>query len=224
MPEYKNADWTAKELAEANYNMNKGYFEDGSYKTYPSYYKIKEGLNYILKNEEKKNLTLLDYGCGCAFYGKYIKLEGFNITYVGADISPGMIEFAKKVCDAEYIIANSNTTYFDQAYDIVFSGAVLELAGDWNSSLRNMARSAGSWLFLHRLFLDKHTRTEQTTTYNNIPDIRVHIGVDDLNQILWEEGFVVKNFDIWNKCNSYKQGTVIAKREGGCIAQRLLSV
>lgn len=53
----------------------------------------------IIKNEQDKKFTLLDFGCGTAGLLDYINKCGIStVTYSGLDISPAFI----KVCEAKY--------------------------------------------------------------------------------------------------------------------------
>jgi len=65
----------------------------------------------------------------------------------------------------------------------------------------------------HRMFYTEGgTKFEQSITYDNIPDLRIHIGLNDLREILNKEGFVSLIDDKWNIMPNYNMGTFIFRR------------
>lgn len=206
------ADWTDFKLAEANNNLNKGYFKTGEYKNFPSYYKMKEALLWIIEQEQSK-LTMLDIGCGTGWQAEYLRVENLlqSIDYVGSDISEHMVSFASQNCPDLSFITLDIISELAQPFDIVSESAVLELI-DWEKALVNMILSSKKWIILHRMyFIDDKTFAEQVSTYNNIPDIRYHIGLNDLNNVLIPNGFSVVKKDVWHT-GVYNMGTFICKR------------
>ena len=105
--ELKFADWTLKEIADENNNLNSGYFKTDEYKKYPAYYKLKNAIEYILKNDADRPISLLDVGCGSGWHGVYIDKENLSVEYNGADISQSMCDNAKRNCP------NSNFVVLD---------------------------------------------------------------------------------------------------------------
>lgn len=208
------ADWTDLEFAKANNEMNKKYFETDEYKKYESFFKIKEALNYILSEMPKLPLTMLDVGCGSGWQAEYLRREGFfnSINYTGLDISEHMCNFAKQNHpDLNFITENIVNGPLG-SFDIVFEAAVLELIPEWQTALINIIKSSKKWVILHRLFFTENvTKIEQVVTYNEKPDIRFHIGLDELSEIFDKNNFHIVYNDIWST-NPYKMGYFIARK------------
>ena len=209
----KFADWTLPEIAKANNDLNAGYFVTGEYSKYPAYFKLKEAIEYILKQDASS--TILDVGCGSGWQAEYLKREGLlsKINYTGLDISEHMCNNAKKNCPyANFIHSNIVTDMINEKYDIVYEAAVLEIISDWKSALIKMMNISNKWIILHRMFfVDDKTITEQVTTYHEIPDIRHHIGINDLNSLIFQYNFILDKKDIWHISN-FNMGTFILKR------------
>ncbi len=67
---------------------------------------IRSTVNWILENSDKKNLNILDLGCGPGLYAELFTKKGHKVT--GVDFSKSSIEYAKKSAkkrdlDIEYI-------------------------------------------------------------------------------------------------------------------------
>jgi SAM-dependent methyltransferase len=210
------ANWKLKSIAEAHNSLNKKYFSTGEYLKYESYFKLGEAISWILKqyNAIPENISFLDIGCGAGWHAVYLQREGFvpPLHYVGFDLSPHMCELAKRnfpggsfqemdICSAHII----------PKHNIVMESAVLELVHDWKSSLTNMLKSSDCWFISHRLFVkDGRTSAEQVKTYNEIPDVRFHIGMDDFKEILKKEGFELVKSDLW-RTGDYNMGTYVCR-------------
>lgn len=209
----KPADWTLPELAVENNKLNKGYFKTGEYKQYPAYYKIRDAINWILKRD--KITSILEVGCGSGWQAVYLKKEGLlkNIEYYGLDISETMCKFAREnFLDGDFVVADILYDDVGKQCDVVTESAVLELVEKWEDGVLGMIKCAKEWLVFHRLFFkDKKTILERVPTYNNIEDIRWHIGLDELNGILDSHGFKMVFEDVWAH-DPYKIGTFIARR------------
>lgn len=212
-----NADWTDAEFAKANDELNSGYFKTDEYKSYASFFKIKEALNYILQKQAGP-LSLLDIGCGTGWQAEYMYREKLleNIKYTGLDISQHMCDRAIKNCPyGNFIVHNILEEKLSEMFDIVFEAAVIELVLDWKLMLRKMIDISNSWIILHRLmFTDSATYTEQTVTYNEKPDIRCFVNTNEVKEILKEKNFVIEWSDVWRK-DPFKIGTFIARKQNG---------
>lgn len=207
------ADWTTQEIANANNDLNSSYFQTGEYKKYESYFKLKEAFEYIFNNEQKRPLSVLDVGCGSGWHAVYLKENNFQLLFNGTDISEYMcINALKNFPDGNFFISNIIEENFKNIYDIVMESAVIELMSDWEKAIKNMLISSNKWFIAHRLFFtEEETKEEQVTTYFNMPDIRIHVGLEEFINILKKEGFTMVKKDVWRN-SSYKMGTFIAKR------------
>jgi SAM-dependent methyltransferase len=211
----KQVDWKMYELAYENNKLNKGYYQTEEYKRYDSIMKVIDSVNFILSKETDK-MDLLDVGCGAAWQAVCFKKENITgINYHGLDVSQHMCDFGKEnYPEGEFFTADIETDDLGKQFDIVMESAVVELTGDWKKCVAGMMKHSKKWLIFHRMFFtDDKTRTEQTTTYNDIPDIRIHVGLNDLNKELSKQNFSIIRKDIWKVNDEYKMGTFIARRK-----------
>lgn len=209
------ADWTCFEFAKANHELNESYFQTNEHKKFPSYFKIKEALQWII-SEEKDNskLSMLDVGCGTGWQAEYFRLEGLfdKIEYTGSDISTHMCDFAKKNCSSGNFIVSDIIQEIPGIFDIVSEAALLELLDDWKKAVSNIIKCSNKWIIFHRLFFTEgETYVEQVVTYNNAADLRYHISLKELGSFLNSNGFSIVKEDVWIT-EPYKMGTFIAKR------------
>lgn len=211
----KMADWTLPEIAFENNKLNKGYFDTGEYVKKPEYYKLKEAFEFILQEDGKRPLEVLDVGCGSGWHALYFNKEGIgdNIVFNGTDLSQSMCENAKiNFPLGNFFVGNIENGPIGE-YDVVFESAVIEILKDWKNGLINMLRSSRKWFIAHRLFFKENiTKTTQVQTYLQLPDIRHEVGMEEVNEILSKEKFEIVKKDIW--CvGSYNMGIFIMRRK-----------
>ena len=208
-------DWTTKEIADANDKLNASYFKTGVYKKHESYFKLKEAFEYILSNDRKRPLSVLDVGCGSGWYAVYFEKEDLqkNLIYNGTDLSENMCANAKNnFSNGNFFVSDVVKNSFNKKYDIIMEAAVLELVTDWKMALKNMLIGSNRWFIAHRLFITYgETIEEQVKTYFDLPDMRVHIGWKEFINILKNEEFDIIKEDVWH-VGAYTMGTFIAKR------------
>ena len=214
--EGKNAvDWTLPILAKENNELNATYFLNDEYKKIEAYFKLKNAIEYILSCS-KKNMDLLDIGCGSGWHAVYLKKEGLlnNINFYGSDISKSMCNNAKNnFPEGTFFVGDITKEHYNQKYDIIMESAVIELVHDWKQGTLNMLKSSKEWFIAHRLFFtDKDTHIQQVTTYNNLLDIRFSLGLKDFKDVLKQENFKLVFKDVWHT-GSYKMGTFVARRQ-----------
>lgn len=133
----------------------------------PHFAVIGDVLRRIRHEDGHGMLTLLDAGCGSAYYSEII--SHFNesiglIDYTGADFNPGMLALAKE-CYPDLPIIQADVRKLDifegGQFDIVLSGATLMHIREWRKTLKELARVSGKWLILHRTWV--HTDGTPTT-------------------------------------------------------------
>ena len=211
----KPADWTLPELADENNSLNRGYFENDECDKYPGYYKLKEAIVWISNREKIK--TMLEIGCGSGWHATYLKKRGIldGIKYTGFDISHSMCTYAKEnFPDGQFIVADILIDDIEERFDVVSESAVLELVKSWENGVRGMMKHSKKWLIFHRLFFqDEETMLEEVPTYNQISDIRWHVGMKELKKILAENNFDIVFSDVWGRNNPYNIGTFVARRK-----------
>lgn len=208
----EKADWTLEKFAVENHKLNKGYFDTNKYKTLKPYIKLGEAFNYI-----NENVNIIDIGCGTAWYGVYLQKEGYlkHSTYSGCDISPHMCKLSKEnIPNANFFVFDIASSSLENKYDVVLDSAVIQIADqDWKKVLKNMLLSSSKWLILHRLFYTNDvTKIEQVKTYLKVPDIRIHVGLNELKKELDKYRFSIVYRDLWAIEKCYNQGTFVIKK------------
>lgn len=159
--------------------------------TPPSVYAVgAEALNSIPGDNK---LTLLEVGCASGYYFEVIaKLCAGRFEYAGADYSDAMIDVAqKRYPNIKFLNIDIRKIELpDKAYDVVFSGAVIEHVKEWKEAVRELARVARAYLILHRTPVTyvRSYRTEKKI-YAGVPAFYNRFNKDELMNIISECGF-----------------------------------
>jgi len=109
-------------------------------------------------------ITLLDAGCGSAYYSEVIEYFVPNCyIYTGADYNPGMVALARKIYPALTIHQADlcSLDFGDRSFDVVLSGACIAHIPEWTVALSELMRVASVYLVLHRnsIWLDDSPTT-----------------------------------------------------------------
>lgn len=90
-----------------------------------------------------KKLTILDIGCGTGFFSILLAQEGHHVT--GIDLTPDMIDYAKKLACTEQVAADfmvmdaEETAFSDHSFDLVIARNLM-----WN--LPDPKKAYAEWL------------------------------------------------------------------------------
>jgi len=100
----------------------------------------------ILKNKIKKNLNILDLGCGTGLCGE--KFKPFAKNLVGVDLSPKMLEFASQKQIYDSLIPSDLESFLQdnlEKFDLIILGDVLVYTGDIDNifKLLNLSLAKG---------------------------------------------------------------------------------
>lgn len=123
-----------------NYYVSHRYSVDDLYKSE----------KYFLENAVRAGKNLLDVGCAVGGFSKIVKKYNKDIEYTGIDISPRMIDKAKKLYPNDnFRLCNGETLDFpDNSFDAVISFGVLHMIENWRSLLMEAWRVCrGSLIF-----------------------------------------------------------------------------
>jgi SAM-dependent methyltransferase len=92
--------------------------------------------------DKKSNFSALDIGCGFGdFYG-YLKKAGYKFNYLGYDISPKIIEMAKrKYPDASFEVRDIIDDQKPRQFDFVFCCGALNISFDKTESHLDFIKS-----------------------------------------------------------------------------------
>ena len=118
--------------------------------------------------------TILDVGCGCGAYYELCK-KYFDIEYTGIDYAKEAIELAKQTWSYDNFIVKDYkelTTEYIQAFDLVHTGAMLDVLPDGDDALQFIMSLKPKALLIGRMTLtnddsyyDTYTAYETITTY-----------------------------------------------------------
>lgn len=96
-----------------------------------------------------KGKKILDLGCGTGIYAKILTKRGALVK--GFDISPKMIEIAKKENpDLELKVGSANKIPFDEKFDIVLASLMVHYLNDWTKmfeEIRRVLKPNGIFIF-----------------------------------------------------------------------------
>ena len=126
---------------------------------------ISDVLGHIKWKNRPEVLSLLDVGCGSAYYSDII--DYFTpglIDYTGCDYNPGMVAMAQERYPELPIFqadARNLEQFEDGQFNIILSGALIIHIREWRVVLKELARVANKWLILHRTWV--HTDATPTT-------------------------------------------------------------
>lgn len=140
-------------------------------------------------------ITLLDAGCGSAYYSEVVEHFVPNCyIYVGADYNPGMVALAREKYPALTIHQADlcDLKFGDRSFDVVLSGACIAHIPEWKVALSEITRVAGHYLILHRnpIWLDD---SPTTFDYRNDYDAEIWVHQFSEHELLSE---VLDEFDV----------------------------
>lgn len=132
-------------------------FHDSQYKEFCNIYKkihsspeVQRTIRLITSNIEKKDMVVLDAGCGCGFYTS--KVVGYCAHTIGLDISKRSLPHSKSnydfiIADAEFLPFRNNT------FGLVFCVALLHhLKGESVETMYNFLNDANRVLQKNGIF------------------------------------------------------------------------
>jgi len=117
-------------------------------------YKRRRFLTQFLQSLPAKGYAVLEVGSGPG--GNVAEVARAQPTrLVGADISPTMIELARRntadVPGAEFVLVDGKTLPFaDREFDVVFTGTVLQHNHEplWSAGIKEICRVSREWIYL----------------------------------------------------------------------------
>lgn len=140
-------------------------------------------------------ITLLDAGCGSAYYSEVIEYYTPNcFLYTGADYNTGMVALARETYPSLTIHQADlcSLDFTDRSFDVVLSGACIAHIPEWTVALSELIRVTSTYLVLHRnpIWLDG---TPTTFDYRDDYGASIWVYQFDERELL---GHVLGDFDI----------------------------
>ncbi len=185
--------WILPEVAEAQYAVVVRELEKPSDAVSPFRYFV-EAMTAI---PIKPGWSLLDAACGAGAYAALCARNYPRLRYVGADLSPHMIERARTLNpEGTFQVCEFSQNTFDQ-HQIVLVSAVLEYAGGWDA-LDLLISQFKRYAILHRLRLtDAPSHAVDEPTYAghrenyyvwNRQELKDRLGDLLVREIPWSDG------------------------------------
>jgi len=138
-------------------------------------------------------LTLLEVGSASGYYVEVIsELCGDRFEYTGSDYSDAMLAVARKrYLDSKFLKLDIMQIELPvKAYDVVFSGAVIEHVKEWEGATRELCRVARSHLILHRTpVTDVGSYKTEKKIYGGVPVFFNRLNKGELMTNVSECGF-----------------------------------
>lgn len=103
---------------------------------------------FFLPDIVKEVSSCLDIGCAAGGFSRIMKSFNPSLRYVGVDIIPEFIEFARKTYpDSEFYVGDGiNLPFTPGSFDLVFSSGVLHLNSHYQEIVRSGYRLCAKYL------------------------------------------------------------------------------
>lgn len=109
-------------------------------------------------------LRVLDVGCSSGYYFDILDFYApGKVDYTGCDYSADMLAMARRYHPELYFDEAEATTlpYPNRRFDLVLSGATVNIIEDWQKALSELARVSDRYLLLHRAWV--HSAPTEST-------------------------------------------------------------
>lgn len=154
-----NAESWSSENA-VNYYASHRYSVDDLYKSE----------TFFLEDAVKTGKSILDIGCAAGGFSKIVKTYNKDLEYTGVDISPSMIDEAKRrFPDDNFSLCNGLKLDFpDNSFDIVISFGVLHMTENWKELLSEAWRVCRVSLILDLRVVEDNGICDADTSYQRL--------------------------------------------------------
>lgn len=150
---------------------------------FASYGKV---LQYLRTLTDSPKFSLLDAGCGSAYYYEISEhyVPGW-LYYTGLDYNPGMVALAKEhypgITVRQADLRSMKLT--KRSFDIVLSGAAIMHIQEWEKAVAELANAAKRFLILHRTWV--HTDNTPTSgLLQNTYDVTAWFGTINEQELI----------------------------------------
>lgn len=195
--------WMLESVAEEHDEMNRSYA--GQMDRYPYFSKLKEIMSGVWRKAGKKQLSVIDVGCGAGWQGLYLKQQGLVprcFSYEGMDISEHMCERARKnFPDGKFQVAELLSWEPGRTWDLCLTCGAIEHFVDWRGALAKLAALSSDWLVVHKLFFSETGKEvqERRKMYQGIEEWRIWYLFDDFKAELEKNGMELVERYSWSQ-------------------------
>ena len=120
-----------------------------------------------LNGDLGSNPTLLDAGCGVGAYAWLVDDYYPGFQYRGCDISPSMIEYARRDYGDRFFVADMLD--LEQGADVILVSSVIEACPLWRAAVRHLLTLDFQYLLLHRVRIWNDCSRESDESYHQMP-------------------------------------------------------
>ena len=146
--------------------------------------------NHINADSQQNRFDILDLGCGTGLCGR--RFKAFAKTLIGMDLSPKMLDEARKLAIYDQLYADNVENYLNNTipgtYDLVTSAGVFVYMGDLHLAFKGSftaLRAGGHFLFT----VDRHDEISVDVKPATGSNLRFTFSQDYLEQNLRSAGF-----------------------------------
>jgi malonyl-CoA O-methyltransferase len=144
----------------------------------------------------------LDLGCGTGHFVQSIQGQGYQV--LGLDLAQGMLEFARKQQQAQWLCADAeNLPLADNAVDAVFSSLAIQWCHDLPALFGGLKRIVKPGGRLYLATLGPRTLNELRHSWQQV-DGYVHV-----NRFIGEESLQLAIAEAGLKCRSWQQQDIV---------------
>ena len=152
----------------------------------PPFRAFLEAMRYI----DIQHGTLIDVGCGVGGYAALVDRFFPYICYLGYDISPHMIELARKHFGFRFFVRDA--LELELGATIILASSLIETCPNWRHVLQHLCSLQFRWLILNRIRLwndPDHPATERVyTTIYKVPSFEAVHNLGELTELIGQAG------------------------------------
>lgn len=152
-------------------------------------------LSQLKQQTNQRSLSLLDAGCGSAYYYEIVHhfLPDW-VRYFAADFNHGMLTMARQYypglpaarMDLRWLAIR------DLSMDLVLSGAAIAHIKEWGTAVEELARVTRRWLLLHRTLVNKSEPTTVSVERHYDKDVyRLRVSEQELLNLMKKLGMTL---------------------------------
>jgi len=172
------------------------------------------GSNFIKKNKNSNNITILDVGCGSGNFYAYIKSLSSKIKYTGLDLDHEKMKSKKFKNDNFKIIDQDlRKNWFFGEFDFVWSSEVIEHLFDDQSFFQNMVKSTkkDGYLIITTPFINSYINFANKYGWSTEPSkveieghVRLGYNENDIINLAKKNNLKLVNIYFISECDDFR--------------------
>lgn len=157
----------------------------------PPFAAFQKAMRHIYPHVYPVGGLLLDVGCGAGGYAALVDRLWPKLVYLGCDVSPHMIEFAKEDYGDRFFVCDALNVMAEPEPAIILASSVLEVCRNWQEILSHLLALPFEWLILNRVRVwndDGPTHVAEYLTGYGTTSIEVAHNQLELTRLIREGG------------------------------------